>query len=125
MMLIAYLTVSLLALIGLAVMILAIARTLATCPDLAPRAKAAGITIATGYLAIGGGAVLLIGALATLKADLSLLVFAMGLACVVLGLGFTQAVTTLRAVVDGTPGRRVTPLPESAAQQVPLEPVLA
>ncbi|MGL4234648.1 hypothetical protein [Tabrizicola sp.] len=123
MMLLTYLSVSLLALTGLSAMILSIAKALADCPEKAPRAKAAGITIATGFLAIGGGAVLLIGALATLKADLSLLVFTMGLACVVLGLGFTQAVTTLRAVVDAGPAAK--PLPKSEDLQVQMEPVLA
>jgi hypothetical protein len=123
MMLLTYLTVSMLALIGLSAMILTISRALADCPEKGPRARAAGITIATGYLAIGGGAVLLIGALATLQADLGLLVFTLGLACVVLGLGFTQAVTMLRAVVDASPLARQTPFPEGA--EVPMEPVLA
>jgi hypothetical protein len=123
MMLLTYLTVSLLALMGLSAMILLISRALVDCPENGPRARAAGITIATGYLAIGGGAVLLIGALATLEADLGLLVFTLGLACVVLGLGFTQAVTTLRAVVDARPAPRANPFPEGTA--VPMEPVLA
>jgi hypothetical protein len=121
MMLLAYLTVALLALSGLAAMILAVSRALADCPEKGPRARAAGITIATGFLAIGGGAVLLIGALATLKADTSLLVFTMGLACVVLGLGFTQAVTMLRAVVEAGPQARSELLPDAP---LPLEPTL-
>lgn len=123
MMLLTYLTVALLALIGLSVMILTISRALADCPETGRRARAAGITIATGYLAIGGGAVLLIGALATLQADLGLLVFTLGLACVVLGLGFTQAVTTLRAVVDAGARPQQNPFPEGT--EVPMEPVLA
>jgi hypothetical protein len=121
MLLLTYFAVALLALVGLAAMILAIARTLADCPEKGRRARAAGITIATGFTAIGGGAVLLIASLATLDDDLGLQVFAMGLACVILGLGFTQAVTTLRAVVDGGPARRE-PFPEAAP--VPMEPVL-
>lgn len=123
MMLVAYLAVSLLTLCGLAAMILAIANTLAACPEKGPRAKAAGITIATGFLAIGGGVVLLIGALASYRPDPGLLIFSMGLACVVLGLGFTQAVTTLRAVVDG--GANPRPAPQPAPEPVPMAPLLA
>jgi hypothetical protein len=122
MMLLAYLTVALLALSGLATMILAISRSLADCPEKGPRARAAGITIATGFLAIGGGAVLLIGALATLQEDTSLLVFTMGLACVVLGLGFTQAVTMLRAVVEAAPPARLEPPPPAP---LPMAPTLS
>lgn len=117
----AYLSVSLTALVGLATMIVVIARTLADCPEKGPRAKAVGIAIATGYLSIGGGAVLLIGAFATLYPDFSVTVFSMGLACLVLGLGFTQAVTTLRAVLADTPKTAIKP----AASPVPMEPILA
>jgi hypothetical protein len=113
MMLALYLCVTIPALLALALMILAVARAAVACPEDGPRARAAGIAIATGYTAIGAGAVLLIGTLVALAAEPGLPIFAMGLAVLVLGLGFSQAMTTLRAAV-----RPVQPA------KVPLEPVL-
>lgn len=122
MMLALYLLVSLATLAGLAGMILAIARAAAACPEEGPRARAAGIAIATGFLAIGGGAVLLIGTLVVLKPDEGLPIFATGLAVLVLGLGFSQAMTTLRAAIRPAPA----PKPDNWPQaKVPMEPVLA
>lgn len=118
MLLLGYFAAALAVLIALALMILAITRALADCPEKGPRARAAGVTIATGYLALGGGAVMLIGAFATLSQGLETIFFSLGLACIVLGLGFTQAVTMLRAVVDGPVKPTVTP-------ETPMEPVLA
>ena len=123
MLILGFFVAALAVLIALAWMILAIARVLGDCPDKGPRARAAGITIATGYLALGGGAVLLLGAFASLDAGLEVIFFSLGLACVVLGLGFTHAITLLRAVVDGAAKPRTDPFPEAAA--VPMEPVLA
>jgi hypothetical protein len=124
MLLLAFFVAAGLVLAALAWMILAIARVLGDCPDNAPRARAAGITIATGYLALGSGAVLLLGAFASLDPGPEVIFFCLGLACVVLGLGFTHAITLLRAVVDGVAKPRLNPLPEAAAP-VPMEPVLA
>lgn len=124
MMLALYLLVGFVALTGLAGMILAIARAAATCPEEGPRAKAAGIAIATGYLAIGGGAVLLIGTLVVLRPTDGLPIFAMGLAVLVLGLGFSQAMTTLRAALRPAPA----PAPKAdnwpQPAKAPAEPVL-
>jgi len=123
MLLLGYFAAALAVLIALALMILAITRALADCPEKGPRARAAGITIATGYLALGGGAVLLIGAFASLEAGLEIIFFCLGLACIVLGLGFTQAVTMLRAVVEDAVKPRPAPVP--AGNQPVMEPVLA
>ncbi len=123
MLLLGFFAAAVLVLASLAWMILAIARVLADCPDKGPRARAAGITIATGYLALGGGAVLLLGAFASLDAGLEVIFFCLGLACVVLGLGFTQAITLLRSVVDGDAKPRLDPFPEASAPV--MEPVLA
>lgn len=123
MLLLGYFTAALLVLVALTAMILAIARALGDCPDKGPRARAAGITLATGYLALGGGAVLLIGAGAALGVQLETIFFCLGLVCVVLGLGFTQAVTLLRAMVDAPVKPRRDPVPERSAPV--MEPVLA
>ncbi len=122
MMLALYLSVSLSALGLLATMILAIAKAAATCPEEGPRARAAGVAIATGYAAIGAGAVLLIGTLVVLQPADGLPIFAMGLAVLVLGLGFSQAMTTLRAAIRPTPAPKADNWPQPA--KVPMEPVL-
>jgi hypothetical protein len=109
--LIAYFAVTLSMLLGLASMIALIARSLALCPESTARARVAGMSVATGFVAIGGGAVLLIATLASMGRDAEMLIFAMGLACLVLGLGFAQAMNTLRAVV------------QPAAPKVPMDPV--
>ena len=129
MLLLGFFAAAVLVLVALAWMILAIACVLADCPDnhpdKGPRARAAGITIATGFLALGGGAVLLLGAFASLDAGLEVIFFCLGLACVVLGLGFTQAVTMLRAVVDGDAKPRPAPETSAPVMEPVLEPVLA
>ncbi len=123
MILLAYFAVTLAALAGLTAMILAVAKTLGQCPDAGPRARAAGLTIVTGYLSIGGGAVLLITTLPAIGAEAGILIFAMGLACVILGLGFTQAVTTLRTVLS--PAAQPAAHNRPKVEDVPMEPVLA
>jgi hypothetical protein len=59
MLILGYFAAALAVLIALALMILAITRALGDCPEKGPRARAAGVTIATGYLALGAGAVML------------------------------------------------------------------
>jgi hypothetical protein len=88
-------------LIALSAMILRIGALLGDCPVSAARAKAVAVTIATGYAAIGAGGVILIGALVPLVADAPVvgLFGALGFAALCLGLGFTNAVSTLRAVL--------------------------
>ena len=118
-----FFAVTLIALMGLATMILMIARALADCPENAASARAAGITIATGFLSIGAGGVLLIATLPALApGDDGMLIFAMGLACIMLGLGFTQAVTTLRAVVE--PAARLVNEAVPQEQVMSMKPVL-
>ena len=92
------------ALIALAFMIVKIGGLLADCPDNGPATRAAAITIATGYVAIGAGGLILIGAVLPLLQDeaLAAFFFALGLMAFCLGLGFTHAVGTLRAVIIDT-----------------------
>ena len=85
---------------ALAAMIVKIAKGLGDCPQTGRVARAAGVTIATGYAAIGGGAVALIGsALPVVEGGMPATLFAIGFAALILGLGFTHAVTTLRQAV--------------------------
>jgi len=89
------------ALAALATMILRIGALLGTCPDSSQTARAAAVIIATGFAAIGAGGVILIGAVLPMLPDAQLAGFlgALGFAALCLGLGFTQAVGTLRAVM--------------------------
>ena len=98
--LVIYFVFALAFLAALATMIVKISRALGDCPQTGRAARAAGVTIATGYSAIGCGAVALIGsALPIVKGGTPATLFAIGFAALVLGLGFTHAVTTLRLAV--------------------------
>jgi hypothetical protein len=89
------------ALAALAIMMLRIGALLGTCPDSSRTARAAAVTIATGFAAIGAGGVILIGAVLPLLPEAQMVSFlgALGFAALCLGLGFTQAVGTLRAIM--------------------------
>ncbi|MEO0991548.1 MAG: hypothetical protein AAFX00_11420 [Pseudomonadota bacterium] len=102
----AYFAVALAALLALASMILKVGTYMGDCPVSSRAAKAGAVTIATGFLAMGGGAVILIAAVLPLIEVPSVgLLAALGVACLGLGLGFTNAVATLRAVVADAPAR--------------------
>ncbi|MFT7593289.1 MAG: hypothetical protein ACI8R4_000602 [Paracoccaceae bacterium] len=96
-----YVILSLGTLITLSGMILKIGTLLADCPQTTPATKAVAVTIATGFAAIGAGGVILIGAaLPVLSGSPVLaLMLALGLAALCLGLGFSHALATLRAVL--------------------------
>lgn len=112
--LIAYFAVATAALLALAAMILAIGKSLGDCPQTGRAARAGAITIATGFTAIGAGAVILIAAaLPAFGNAPQATLAAMGLACLILGLGFTHAVTTLRHVIVSA--RPTAALPSNAA----------
>jgi hypothetical protein len=67
--------------------------------------------------------VLLITTLPTIGAEAGMLIFSMGLACVIPGLGFTQAVTTLRTALS--PAAQPAAHNRPKVEDVPMEPVLA
>lgn len=117
-----YAAISLSVLLVLAIMILRIGSILGECPETGQAAKSAAITIATGYSAIGAGGVLLIASvLPILARDAAIaLIPALGLAVICLGLGFTHAIATLRAVVG-----EVKPKTEPRFETDTLEPTLA
>lgn len=99
--LITYIVLAAAALMALATMILKVGGMLAECPDQSPATKAAAVTIATGFVAIGAGGMILIGAVLPLMQEEAVAAFlvALGLVALCLGLGFTHAIGTLRAVV--------------------------
>ncbi|MEX0300815.1 MAG: hypothetical protein AB3N24_00190 [Leisingera sp.] len=95
-----YLGLGVLMLLAMALMILRIGTLLGDCPQSGRAAKAGAVTIATGYAMVGLGGVILIGAaIPMLEMELLGLLPALGLAAICLGLGFSHAVATLRAVV--------------------------
>lgn len=95
-----YLGLSLAILVALSLMILRIGTLLSDCPQRGRIIHAAAVTIATGFAAIGLGCVVLIGAVLPLFAnDLMITVpLAVGFSALCLGLGFSNAIATLRQV---------------------------
>ncbi|WP_341368171.1 hypothetical protein [Yoonia sp. BS5-3] len=90
------------ALASLSAMIFKIGEALAGCPSTGRAAKAGSLTIVTGFVAIGGGAILIIaaGVFMTLnEIAVEGAMAALGLSILCLGLGFTHAIATLRDVV--------------------------
>ena len=109
-----YIALGIGAVIALGHMILRIGKLMDTCPQNGPAIRVATVTVATGFAAIGTGGVVLIGALPLVlrTAPVTGLVLALGLATLSLGLGFTQAVATLQAVVKTA----APPIPEGEPQ---------
>lgn len=103
--LLAYFAVALGTLIALTRMIVLIGQGMGDCPDTGRVARAASTSIATGYLAIGLGSVVLIAAVipAIGGGDLAehsvVVLLTAGFASLMLGLGFAHAVRTLRLLV--------------------------
>ena len=87
---------------ALSIMIFRIGDALTECPVTGRAARAGSLTIVTGFVAIGGGAVLIIAAgvfSALPQLGSEAVMAALGLSVLCLGLGFTQAIATLRDVV--------------------------
>lgn len=109
-----YLIISLLALSSLTIMILRIGALVSTC-DGNPGAKTAAVSIATGFSAIGFGLILIVGAGMALFAGAPFIgmLATSGFTALCLGLGFTQAVSTLRAVLTPPPAQASAPKSQS------------
>ena len=111
-----YLCLGTLMVAAMAFMILQIGKLLGDCPQSGRAARAAAVTIATGYSMIGIGGTALIGtAIPFLKLGSWSSLPALGFAAICLGLGFTHAVATLRAVVrEALPSANPTSSPTAA-----------
>lgn len=97
-----YFGLATLALCVLGAMIFRIGDALTDCPATGRAARAGAMTIVTGFGAIGGGAVIIGGAAALALLPLmngAGVMAALGFTVLCLGLGFTQAVATLRDVI--------------------------
>ena len=86
---------------AMAVMILRIGKAIGNCPQTQTAARAASVTITSGYLTIGAGGVFLVASLLPIikQSDFTSLMLSLGVVCVALGLGFSNAIVTLRAAV--------------------------
>lgn len=115
--LLAYFIVALGTLIALTRMIVLIGQGMGDCPQTGRMARAASISIATGYLAIGlGGAILIAAVIPALApeniAGQSVIVLlTAGFASLILGLGFAHAVRTLRLLVISAQPKAFIPEP--------------
>ena len=97
-----YFLLATVALAALSWMIFKIGNALADCPQTGRAARAGAMTITAGFIAMGAGGVLIIAAIAFLAEpaiQMSTLLGALGLSILCLGLGFSQAIATLRDVV--------------------------
>ncbi|MEZ5715326.1 MAG: hypothetical protein R3D85_09235 [Paracoccaceae bacterium] len=106
-----YLAGAFAALALLSFMILKVGALMSDCPDGGPAARTAALSIATGYAAIGAGVVLLVGAALPFLGTETVLtaLLPLGFAALALGLGFTQAIATLRDVLAPKPAARDIP----------------
>ncbi len=97
-----FLGLSVLALVIMVMMILKIADMIGPCPVTAASPRVVAAPIAASYGAIGLGGILILAAMLPVADDLIQLaaIAALGLVAVCLGLGFTQAVTALKAILQ-------------------------
>jgi len=97
-----YATLAMSGVAALTIAILHIGQLLTPCPERGSMARITALSIACAFAAIGAGGVILIGALLPLLAASPLvgMPLALGLAILCLGLGFTQAVAQLQAILQ-------------------------
>ena len=102
---ITYFTGAMICLATLCLILMKIGTLMATCPVNGPAIRISALTVVTGFGAIGTGGVALIGAILPIIAHsgANALLVTLGLALLCLGLGFTQAMTTLQSVVKTLP----------------------
>ncbi|MCU0800863.1 MAG: hypothetical protein MUD11_03660 [Rhodobacteraceae bacterium] len=113
-----YFTVTLATLLALARMILHVGRAIEGCAQTGAAARGAGLAIASGFVAIGLGGIILLAAgipafaHSANAAELAVVtLLTVGLACLTLGLGFAHALGNLRSIVQ-------------PPKPLPMEPVL-
>jgi hypothetical protein len=100
-----YFAAALIILTSLVMIIIKISGDMSDCPQRGKGLKSAGIAIASGYWAIGlGGIILIAAAIAALDfGQLPAMMLGLGFVSMCLGLGFANAVATLRAVSKEIP----------------------
>ncbi|MEL7468394.1 MAG: hypothetical protein AAFN27_08060 [Pseudomonadota bacterium] len=99
---------------ALAVILAIIGKAASACPQIGAAARVGTLVITTGFIALGAGAVAIIGAFLPLLAEgrASGLYLALGFLSLALGLGFSGAAIRLRDILNAAPRP---PAPEAAA----------
>lgn len=92
-------------LIALASVLVIIGRAAANCPQIGSAAKVGTLVITTGFLALGAGAIAIIGAFLPilLEGQVNGLYLALGFLSLALGLGFSNAAVRLRDILNAAP----------------------
>ena len=90
---------------ALSVVLVIIGRAAAACPQIGASAKVGTLVITTGFVALGVGAIALIGAFLPLLVEgrASGLYLALGFLSLALGLGFSSAAVRLRDILNAAP----------------------
>ena len=90
---------------ALALVLVIIGRAAAACPQIGASAKVGTLVITTGFIALGVGAIALIGASLPMLAEgrASGLYLALGFLSLALGLGFSTAAIRLRDILNAAP----------------------
>lgn len=102
---ITFLALGFAALIALAVVLVAIGRAAAQCPQIGAAARVGTLVITTGFVALGTGVIAIIGAFLPMLMDGAAngLYLALGFLCLALGLGFSTAALRLRDILNAAP----------------------
>lgn len=100
-----YFSLAFTGLVALALVLVIIGRAAAACPQIGASAKVGTLVITTGFIALGIGAIALIGAFLPLLAEgrASGLYLALGFLSLALGLGFSNAAVRLRDILNAAP----------------------
>ena len=90
---------------ALSVVLVIIGRAAAACPQIGASAKVGTLVITTGFVALGVGAIAIIGAFLPLLVEgrASGLYLALGFLALALGLGFSTAAVRLRDILNAAP----------------------
>lgn len=112
-----YFTLGFTGLASLALILVLIGRAAAACPQIGASARVGTLVITTGFVALGIGAIALIGAFLPLLTEgrASGLYLALGFLSLSLGLGFSHAAVRLRDILNAAPRL---PVPEPEAPTV-------
>lgn len=102
---VAFLTLGFTGLLALAAVLVVIGRAAAACPQIGAAARVGTLVITTGFLALGAGAIAIIGAFlpVLVAGEVNGLYLALGFLALALGLGFSTAAVRLRDILNAAP----------------------
>ncbi|MEM9063174.1 MAG: hypothetical protein AAGD13_22160 [Pseudomonadota bacterium] len=90
---------------ALSIILVIIGQAASACPEIGAAARVGTLVITTGFIALGAGAIAIIGAFLPLLAEgrASGLYLALGFLSLALGLGFSGAAIRLRDILNAAP----------------------